>query len=476
MPEKLSESREELSKGLLPAWHINMNNKDQSLELGRRDFLKGSSLSALMMMMGGVPLRAQNKPAAEPAANAPTVTVNCGVIGCGVWGREILQTLARIPSAVVLGICDHYAPMLRRSQEAAPKAQKFTDYKELLANKDIHAVIVATPTHQHREVVLAALQAGKSVYCEAPLGHTIEEARVIAQAAKAAKKVNFQAGLQFRSDPQRHFLLGFIRSGAMGRTLFGRSQWHKKVSWRQVAGNPERETEANWRLRKDVSTGLLGEIGLHQIDAASWFFLAKPVAVSAFGSVMHWTDGREIPDTVQAVYEYPTGIQFSYDCTLANSFDGDYEMYHGSDSAIMVRQSKAWMFKEVDAPLLGWEVFARKDGFYKETGIALVANASKLSAQGDSEPPPFTNTPLSFALEAFLTNSDLIKTGVDEFASSFDINDTAALEKYIADIAKAKLPAAGYKEGYESVVSAIKGQEAMATRQRVTIPKELYDI
>ena len=114
---------------------------------------------------------------------------------------------------------------------------------------------------------------------------------------------------------------------------------------------------------------MIGEIGLHRYDIVSWFLNARPKAVTGFGGILHWTDGRDVPDTVQAVFEFPSGTNFLYDATLANSFDSEYEMFYGSDSAIMLRENKAWMFKEVDAPLLGWEVYARKDTFYKETGV-----------------------------------------------------------------------------------------------------------
>ena len=107
---------------------------------------------------------------------------------------------------------------------------------------------------------------------------------------------------------------------------------------------------------------------------------ALPTAVTGFGSINFWKDDRDVPDTVQAVFEFPGDVRMIYDATLANSFDGEYEMLYGSDAAIMMRESKAWMFKEVDSPLLGWEVYAAKLKVFNDTGIALVAGASK--------PPP----------------------------------------------------------------------------------------
>src|SRR4051812_536744 len=177
----------------------------------RREFVKTSSFATVMTMLGGIPLfAADDKPAA--AADVAPSKVKVAVIGCNVWGREILNTLARLDKADVVAVCDHYESALRRAKEAAPKAEGYTDYTKVLENKDVQGVIVATPTHQHKEIVLAALKAGKHVYCEAPLANKIEDAREIARAARDATKSYFQAGLLLRSDPQRKFLLPFIRS------------------------------------------------------------------------------------------------------------------------------------------------------------------------------------------------------------------------------------------------------------------------
>ena len=455
--------------------------KKQTQDFNRRDFLKSSSVTSLMMMMGGVAVQAEDKakPASGPTEYKTTgAPVACGVIGCGVWGREILNTLARLPNAPVVAICDTYAPFLRRAREAAPKAETYADYRKLLENKEVKAVLVATPSPHHREIVLAALQAGKHVYCEAPLANSIEDARAIARAAKEAIHLNFQSGLCLRSDPQRHFLLQFIRAGAMGKTIKGRGQWHKKQSWRRASPNPDREQEINWRLRSSESLGLIGEIGIHQLDLASWFIKGRPESVTGFGAIQLWNDGRDVPDTVQAVLEYPGSVHFNYESTLANSFDADYEMFYGTDSAVMLRGNKAWMFKEVDSPLLGWEVYARKDEFYKETGIALVANATKLVAQGAKpvEDAPYTNTPLSYAMEAFVANTDTHHSAVEDFSSSFDISDRKALRDYLVNITKNNANASGYEEGFEATVVALKANEAVVSGQKIVFQKEWFQV
>jgi predicted dehydrogenase len=466
------------------------NSPDDSPDYNRRDFLVSGSAAALMAMLGAgcgnsappgsVQALAKTNDVAAGDYVPPALRTKVAVIGLGSWGRELLHVLARIPHATIAAICDNYPGALRRSTEAAPDAAQTADYKTILENKEIKAVIVATPTHQHKDIVLAALKAGKHVYCEAPLANTIEDAREIALAAKAAPKQQlFQSGLQFRADPQRLFLLPFIRSGALGKFIMARAQWHKKTSWRAAAPTPERAKALNWRLYKETSLGLVGELGIHQLDQASWFLNSRPRAVTGFSSLILWNgdkdnDDRDVPDTVQAVIEYAGGVRLDYDATLANSFDGAYEIFYGSDAAVMLRDIKAWMFKEVDSPLLGWEVYASKETFYKETGISLRAGASK-SAQG-AEPTPeqlFKMAPIFTALENFILNTDDMNTAIENAVTSYG-NDPET----IADAA-AKAPkrtVAGYLEGYQATVTAIKANEAAVTGKRVELPRELYEL
>jgi predicted dehydrogenase len=445
-------------------------------DFNRRDFLRGGSMAALMSMLGGVELLAQTNEAASAAAAAvkgPKVKV--AVIGLGPWGRDVLNTLARVAQADVAVICDSYPAMLTRAAKVAPNAVKESDYKKILENKEIQAVVICTATHQHKEIAVEALKAGKHVYCEAPLAHTIEDARAIAKAAKVASHLVFQAGFQLRSDPQRHFLLPFIRSGALGKNIMARSQWHRKQSWRATSPTPERETVINWRLDKELSIGLVGEIGSHQIDQATWFLNGRPNAVTGFGGVLFWKDGREVADTVQTVLEFPGGVSMVFDGTLANSFDAEYEVLYGSDAAVMMRESKAWMFKEVDSPLLGWEVYAKKETFYKETGIALVAGASKSSSDSPPvAPEPFTNTPLWFALTNFTRSAADLGAATQDFISSFGEDDKEALAEHISKVSRQA--GSGFQDAYAATVIAIRANEAVKAGKRLDIPAELYEL
>ncbi len=432
-----------------------MNPNEQNPDFNRRDFLRGGSFATLMMLLGGVEITAQEanskKKVPEPEKKPVGPPVKCAVIGVGTWGRDLIAHLSRLPNAPIVAVCETYPASLRRATAAAPKAEGVNDYRKVLENKEVEAVVVATPTHQHKDIVIAALQAGKHVYCEAPMAASIEDAKAMAQAAKAASKQIFQVGLQYRANPQHHHVVEFVRTGATGNITLARSQFHKKESWRRTSPNADREKELNWRLQKDLSLGLVGEAGIHSLDVASWFLRSQPVSVTGFGGVMHWKDGREVPDTVQTVVEFDHGVRMVYDATLTNSYDGNYDIFCGTDSAVVLRENRAWMFKETDSPLLGWEVYARKDNFFGsgETGIALVANATKLIALGmkPAEGPSDSDSPVYYSLEEFIGN----------------INDK-------------KAPSAGYKEGVASTILAVKANEAVLKGNKITFDKAWFEV
>jgi predicted dehydrogenase len=428
-----------------------MNTSEKVSDLDRRGFLQRGSLATLMMMMGAVELRpAENpdSPAGGDKKSGPPVKI--GVIGCGNWGREILRALARLPNAPVTAICDVYEPFLNRAANFAPGAEKTGDYRSLLEKKDLPAIVVATPSHLHRDITLAAMQAGKHVYCEAPLAINLEDASLIAKTARTASKQIFQCGLLCRSNPIHKHVAQFVQQGALGKTVLVRAQFHKRQSLRRPAPTPEREKAANWHLHQETSIGLIGEIGIHALDNAQHCLKQQPQFATGFGSINAWEDGRDVPDTVQTVLEFPNATRMFYDATLGNSFDGSFEVFCGTDGAITIRENRAWMIKETDAPLLGWEAYARKEEFVpsQETGLALIANSTRLLAQG-KEP----------AAAAATADSPLFY----------------ALEEWIANINENKAPAAGAQEGYEAAVLAIKTNEAVVKNQKITFAKEWFE-
>lgn len=419
----------------------------------RRDFI-GAGVSAFGLGFVAEEILADPEPLRQ-TQEAPGAPVGCVLVGFGVQGQEILAALGKMQAAPVVAVCDTYsAPLLvKKAKAVAPQAAFETDYRKALSMPGVQAVFVATPTHKHAQIVQDALQAGKHVYCEAPLSNTIEEAKAIARTGAAAKTV-FQAGLQMRSNKMNRHILNFVRSGALGNVTGGSAQWRKRGSWRRAGATPERERDLNWRLAKATSIGLPGEIGIHQFDVYSWYLGAQPVAVTGFGGVLGYRDhGMQVADTIQCVLEYPKGVRVGYDATLTNSFDGSYESLYGTDAAMIIRDQRGWMIKEADASLLGWEVYARKDKFSVGdadygTGIALVADATKLIAQGKK--PGEIGT-------------DLTKTALYQ-----------SLAAFLDAVRKESKPNAGALEGYQATVAAIKTHEAVSAGTRIEFQKEWF--
>lgn len=439
--------------------------------MNRRDFLKDAAslgLTAAVAASGGAsrgePALEQQPPAKKADPDAPKgPPVTCAVIGASLQGREILTSLAKMGAfAPVAYVCDTYAsPGFDKRWKAIVPASKYTaNYKQVLDDKSVEAVFIATPSHKHKQIALDALAAGKHVYCEAPLATDLGEAREIARAAKDAK-TNFQSGLTQRCNMQHKHVLKFVRGGDLGNLASGRAQWNKRTSWRFSWQDPEREKELNWRLVNETSSGLIGEIGIHPIDTATWFFKALPIAVTGSGGIQEYNDGRTVFDTVNCTLEYPKHLAYSYSSTLSSGFDEAYELFLGSACAIELRDLRAWMFKESDSPVLGWEVFARKDdmvfgdvasgtGLRVASGIALVADATKqlaLGKQPGAVGTDLTTTALYQAISDFL---DSIRTNTK--------------------------PAVGPEEGYQATVISHKANEAVVTGSRIVFQKEWFDI
>ena len=418
---------------------------DDSID--RRDFLKGAGAGLMVLLTEGESLAAgliqESAPVGPP--------VRFGLVGVGQWGREILSTLSRLPSAQITAICDTYEPYLKKGQEIAPKAATLADYRKLLESPEVEAVVIATPSHVHKEIALAALQAGKHVYCEAPLATTIEDARAIALAGEQAVKLKFQAGLQGRSNALYQHVSQFVRTGVLGTPAQVVAQWNKKQSWRRVAPTPECEQELNWRLSRKTSAGLLGEVGIHQLDLVNWYLNGLPVAVTGFGALTTWDDGRDVPDTVQCILEYPKNVRTIFSSTLASSFSDAYTLFQGSNSTLMMREKRGWMVKEADSPLLGWEVYARKETIHNETGISMIADATKLIEAGKE---PGKDGPLEPTQDALFR----------------------ALENFARHIREGTKPACGPLEGYRAAVVVIKANEAILSGTRIVYQKSWFEL
>lgn len=334
----------------------------------------------------------------------PARKVKTVVVGCGKQGRAILTELGQLAggaAADVVAICDPVTTRKRGGQRKAPDAAVYDDLAAALeAHPDVEAVVVATPSHRHAEVVVPALEASLAVYCEAPMATTEEDLTAILE-AEAASFGRLHVGLQGRSNPLYAHARDFYRSGAIRDLVSLSAQHHEKTGWFAPSRDPKDHDALNWRLDPKVSLGLPGEWAVHQLDVAHWFTGMYPTHVRAAGSTqLH--DEDPVPDTVHLEFEFEGDRRLTWQGTRANSFGKVAEVFCGTVGTIRLAQDAGWLFKEADAPTLGFEVYAGREAFHDEEGITLVVDATKLAAQERlKEGVGLKRTPLSFALEAF---------------------------------------------------------------------------
>lgn len=367
---------------------MHMNQSD------RRDFLKASAGAAAVIALSEL----------LPASAAPQAAgLRVGLVGCGRQGRAILGELAKIEGLKIAALCDTLESRLNSAKRRVGDVPSYSSHAELLDEaKDVDALIVATPSHLHRSVITDALSAGKHVYGESPLATNLDDARAIVKASRNAKTV-FHTGMYGRSNPIYKLAHSFVRSGAIREIVSGRAQWNKKTSLRATGSNPDEEKALNWMLDPAVSLGLCGEYGTHSFDVAHWFINQNPIRVRAGGSLQFHKDGREVADTVSCELEYGGGQRFAFTATLANSYDGAYELFQGNMGSVKLAGNAGWLFKEADAPTQGWEVYANRQQFHEEQGITLIADATKLAKLGKlKEGVGLPNPPLYYALADFV--------------------------------------------------------------------------
>lgn len=418
-------------------------------DIARRAFLRdGLRTGGLMGLLLGAGEQAIEVRPARAADAKAVIPVGVGVVGLGDQGRDLLGALARMPGAEVRALCDSFEGAHKRALELAKGAEPSTDYRKLLSRKDVQAVFVATPSHLHKDIAIAALQAGKHVYCEAPLASSIEDARAIAKAALANPKLVFQPGLQRRANTLDKSVFGFVKAGVLAKLIAAEGRYAVKNSWRRAASTPERERERNWRLDKALSGGLMGEVGIHQLDWMTWFMRALPLSVTGAGAIMAWNDGRELNDTVRCELTYPNGVVYSYRATLGSSIGGASDFVQGHMASVLMRGNRAWMLKEADAPALGWEVYATKEPVGDDSGIALVANATKLLDEGKDP----------------AESKDEYSQGALHYG----------VETFLEVVRGRETPSFGAQEGFAATVVALTAHEATQTGRRIELKKELF--
>lgn len=268
--------------------------------------------------------------------------VRVGLIGCGGRGMLVAKLMRDVPNVEFAAVCDLYPPHLARAKEwAGSSAKELKNFRRLLEQKDIDAVLIATPDHWHAIPTVLAFQAGKDVFVEKPLGHNVREGRAMVEAARRHDRV-VQVGTQQRSAPHYAEVARCIQSGELGRVHFARiwnyvnmypngigrvpdSDPPEGVDWDMYLGpapfvpfNKNRFV-GTYRWFWDYGGGLVTDFGIHRFDSLHQIMgVEAPVSVSASGGRYGLMDGAETPDVVQVTCEYP-GFILSYEASMLNA-------------------------------------------------------------------------------------------------------------------------------------------------------------
>jgi predicted dehydrogenase len=261
------------------------------------------------------------------ARAAPSDQIVLGVIGSGGRGISVMTVLQKDPTVRVAGICDVYEPNLERALVTAAKVpgnqpKAYSNYKQLLDNKDIQAVLIATPEHWHHRMVLDALAAGKDIYIEKPLCQTPEQGVEMVAAEKRSNSI-VQVGMQRRSYDLFLEARKVIVDGTLGTVRMVRSWWlnnyldegratkfEGKLDWDQWQGPAKRypfdpARFRNWRYISDYAGGIVADQGAHVYDGIHMLMAASyPTAVTAAAGKPHKA-GADMPESVVVTAEYP---------------------------------------------------------------------------------------------------------------------------------------------------------------------------
>lgn len=248
--------------------------------------------------------------AARAAVWQDTAKVPTAVIGVGNRGSYLLEGVIQQPNAKVSMLCDLKPDRLDKAATAAGKDNPTTtkEWRKVIDNKEIQVVFIASPPYLHAEMAIAAIKAGKHVYCEKPVGLKPAEIKLLLAASKASKAV-FVAGQQLRSIEQYKEAVGKIHDGIIGDIVMVKAQRHAR------ADLPHDGSSGDWYFDVAKGGGYLVEQSVHNLDLCNWVMNGHPLKATGFGAINFYKNqpaGRTIFDCGSIVYNYPGNIQMSF--------------------------------------------------------------------------------------------------------------------------------------------------------------------
>lgn len=380
--------------------------------------------------------------------------VRIGMIGPGSRGQFLLSFLSKNPKAEIVAFADLYEPSLNAAQAIVPTARLYDNYKKLLNDKEVQAVVVATPLATHYQIVMDAFDAGKHVYCEKTIGYTMEECYKMYQKHLETGCLFF-TGQQRLFDPRYIKAMEMVHQGVFGEITAVHAFWNRNGDWRREIPNQRWERYINWRLYKDTSKGLMTELACHQLQVGTWALGKLPQKVMGHGAITYWKDGREVYDNINTIYVFDDGKKLTWGSDIANKFYGLEEQILGSKGTVEPERGR-YYFEDTDLAPAPAFLQMLNDWDAKLFGAKAFAGTS-------------------WAAETGSTNRGELILGKEP-----DNDGTSLLtEAFVEACITGKQPDRIAEEGYYASLLCLWGHEALEREEIISFPTEYqidYDV
>ena len=380
--------------------------------------------------------------------------VKLGMIGPGSRGQFLLGFLSQNPKADIVACADPYQPSIDAARSIVPTAKVYHDYKKLLEDKDIEAVVVATPLATHYQIVMDAFDAGKHVYCEKTIGYTMEQCFNMYQ-KHLETGLLFFTGQQRLFDPRYIKAMEMVHQGIFGEITAVHAFWNRNGDWRRDVPQKDLERYINWRLYKDSSKGLMTELACHQLQVGTWALGRLPQKVMGHGAITYWKDGREVYDNINTIYVFEDGKKLTWGSDIANKFYGLEEQILGSKGTVEPERGR-YYFEDTDLAPAPAFLQMLNDWDAKLFGAKAFAGTS-------------------WAAETGSTNRGELILGKEP-----DNDGTSLLtEAFVEACITGKQPDRIAEEGYYASLLCLWGHEALEREEIINFPTEYqidYDV
>ncbi|MFZ4793558.1 MAG: Gfo/Idh/MocA family protein [Blastocatellia bacterium] len=319
-----------------------------SSNIGRRRFIGGAGAG-----MASASLLTAESYARVLGAND---RIQMGIIGSGGRGRSVMGSFNKFANdCEFIAVSDVYEPNIDAGLKLSRSGAATTmDYRKLLENKNVVAILNATPDHWHADVLLDAVAAGKDVYTEKPFSYSIEQGAKMVKGVRATKQI-VQVGMQRRSSEAVRGAKKLIDEGILGEIVMARAQWfwnrkpmpqklslEGKLDWERFQGPAKTRVALDerryfhWRNFRDYNGGHVTDQGTHLMDVIQWFCNdGKPPVSAVCQGAIYVHKGGDVPDTFSAVYEYPTFLA-TWTLCYGNSFEDSWKIFIQGKKATMV--------------------------------------------------------------------------------------------------------------------------------------------